>query len=520
MGQIIVTLPNTTTVKLGTSSPVVVITRAEQTWGLMEEDKVEIDVESAVVLGISIGSYITVYGRRYIIYQLPELEKEGERIYKYKYVFQGAQYILQTVQLKLNRSGFTATTEFDLMGQLGDFLTCINIAAQARGINLNTSCPATSVKSLSFSGDNCLDVLNKLADEFEMEWKISLTDSLTNTYQLTFLAKVGTSLIATDIFSMLQGINKLARKNAGSNPLVTRLYAMGSDKNLPSGYRNYSPRLLTGSTNYIENSAAKALYGVFEFTKIFDDIFPSRTGTVSSLGANEFTFLDSSMDFDLNATSGGNTLYLIPNTAPKIHFQTGKLAGYEFGLKSYDHATKTFIIAGITDERGLAMPNSTNTEFKIAVGDTYKILDICLPSSYVTAAETALQSAASTFLNANCNPQIQYDLEMDEHWISTYRHGRPDETLYAPGDTIHINDNALGLSTDLRIIELVRDVFRPYKYKFTVASSQYRKPAYRLVTKFKNVVGTVGAAIDGTPGAILLNYYNNQKNIHTNVAND
>ena len=40
-----------------------------------------------------------------------------------------------------------------------------------------------------------------------------------------------------------------------------------------------------------------------------------------------------------------------------IFFNTGNLVGYEFNVQKYDHATRTFTIIKLKDERGDEFPS-------------------------------------------------------------------------------------------------------------------------------------------------------------------
>lgn len=76
----------------------------------------------------------------------------------------------------------------------------------------------------------------------------------------------------------------------------------------------------------------------------YDNIFPKRTGTVTALVADDInSFIDDTMDFDLNEKDDKGTKYLINEVSAKINFISGKLAGQQFELAKkggYDHATK------------------------------------------------------------------------------------------------------------------------------------------------------------------------------------
>src|SRR5690606_13200502 len=77
------------------------------------------------------------------------------------------------------------------------------------------------------------------------------------------------------------GLYELSRNTVNNADIITRLWAFGSSKNLRSDYRNYSQRLRIDDPGYIEDAAAVAAFGVIEGQKVFEDIYPHRTGTVT-----------------------------------------------------------------------------------------------------------------------------------------------------------------------------------------------------------------------------------------------
>ncbi|WGU68258.1 hypothetical protein QIU19_13485 [Capnocytophaga canimorsus] len=122
----------------------------------------------------------------------------------------------------------------------------------------------------------------------------------------------------------------------------------GSTKNITNKYRANRLCLPNKSKqqSYIENSEMIAKYGIWEATKHFENIAPTRTGTITGIvQGNVLKFVDSEM-FNLNEkeADGQTTKYLLPNTTAKIHFNTGNLAGYQFDVQSYNHTTRTFTI--------------------------------------------------------------------------------------------------------------------------------------------------------------------------------
>ncbi|MBW6491959.1 MAG: phage tail protein [Lentimicrobium sp.] len=254
----------------------------------------------------------------------------------------------------------------------------------------------------------------------------------------------------------------------------------------------------TGSEkDYVENLEAVQRYGIIEKVVIFDEVFPHRTGVVTGLGDAIHKFSDSSM-FDLNEFENGIYTYLISGLTAKIHFNTGNLAGYEFEVWNYSHATKTFSLNKYTDERGLVFPNSISPAFQINVGDEYVILDIKLPQSYVDTAESLLLQKATEWLNKYSNPQLALDVKLDELFVAQ------NELDLALGNLMHVVDESFGINAIYRIEGITRNLLRESKYQITLAEDVYRgrNANFREINKnggrIYKTVGTSGVTTFNT----------------------
>lgn len=241
---------------------------------------------------------------------------------------------------------------------------------------------------------------------------------------------------------------------------------------LPTGYGYDS------SESYLTRVEAISNYGKIETSKVFEDIFPTWVGVASIVGATDiFTFFDNSIDFDVNE-------YLIPGLEPKIHFQTGNLAGYEFAIKSFVSSTGKFVIEKNTDDKGLEIPN-TNAAFQISEGDTFKILDIYLPLEYITEAEIRLFIAAKNWLDTHSVPTVLYECEPDIHYFINHPIAR--ESWFEIGDNIKIEDPVIIDGTDtVRIVGIKRDIFIPESFQITFGNSSYRNTLASVNKKTRN----------------------------------
>lgn len=485
--QIEIISPGDDIMALFQREPLCTVTKAEQVWELLTKDVVNISITSVEPLEIYIGFRTVCLGKTYYLNQMPSAQKFGERKFNYDLVFEGPQYTLRRAQyFNTDVTGFNTTSDFSLTGPAELFLDVLlnNLARVfGPGVYVKGEFPTTGVKTISFNGGNCLSALQTICKEFETEFELVESGGSVTVH----LRKVGQILGTIYEYGRGYGLYELKRNTVSESDIITRLYPLGSDKNLKADYRGFSPRLRLADPGYIEDPAAVALYGIREGSKEFD-IFPHRTGYVTS--ASGVTFVDSTMNFDLNEVDGGgNTKWLIAGTPAKIKFNTGNLAGYEFSLKDktgYVHSTKTFTLLPFTDERGLELPNPTEVAFQIGVGDEYVILDIVLPDSYVETAENELEAQAELFYDSVKYPKVQYGLKPDEMYLKKLAGGGSIVNYYGVGDYVQILDDDLGIDKSSRVIGIRRNVLKPYDYQLTIDDTYQISVLIQIIDKLRD----------------------------------
>lgn len=489
MEQIVIIKPDKKTVPLQSKGSVTKITKAEQRMKLLGEDLVQISVESPYPQNYEIGDKIVVFGREYTLNVLPTAKKKGASSFAYDLNFEGVQYLLARAQYEVSLDTTGIEVDGDsLMGDLRRFMQVLiqNINRIFPGRFVLGTCPDTDAKNLTFNCENCLAVLQRLCTEFEQEFDIQQNSGI---FTIN-IHKAGTIFPYTFEYGKGRGMYELNRQNVSTSNIVTRLKVFGADKNVGSKYRN-NRLCLSGkskSKSYIEDAEAIARYGVWENTKNFEDIYPKRTGKITAKGSLTFSFVDSSM-FNLNETEsdGVTTKYLIDGVAAKVHFNTGGLAGYEFDIHSYDHATKTFILKRFTDDRGNVFPSETSAAFQPKPGDEYVILDINLPQSYIDEAEKLLAEKGKEYLGQNCQPKVQYGLTIDQNFLRQFVGEGSVGNIFAVGDYIPVKDADLEIDKSIRIVGFNRDLLQEYKYTLTIAESVQKDIYSRIISELIDI---------------------------------
>ena len=461
------------------------VTKAEQSITLLGADTVAITVKSATPLTFYLGDQIDVYGKTYTLNQLPGIKKTGNRNFEYTLTFEGVQYELIDVQFLLPDDtvldSFTGDLE-DFLGILIGNLTRVYPGKWVLGVY-----PAnTEYKTLTYTEKNCLEVLQDLCEQYSTEFEITQANGV----RTLSIKTAGVNFPYTFRYGRTGGLYELTRQNINSKNVVTRLYVYGGNSNLGNKYR-YSRLCLPGkakNASYIENAAAIAAYGLKENTKIFDDIRPERYGEVTATGSAYYAFKDSTMNFDLNEKdSAGNTKWLIDGVNAKVKFTTGNLAGYEFDVHRYDHATKEIQVVPFTDENGMKFPSEASAAFQFGAGDKYFFTDINLPDAYKADAENKLLAEGNNAITEYSQPQVQYGLSIDENFIRQFAGELTVVNLFAVGDYIPVEDEDIGVNKSVRITAFTRDLLREYKYNITLGDSVTKQTITRVIEDLQKI---------------------------------
>jgi len=406
---------------------------------------------------ILVGDYISWDGVTYTCSEAPSFKKVSAANYEYQVRFDGPQYKLGNALVLFSGQG-----DFHLNGTAEDFIDQIvdNLNRVYGGGTYSTgTVPSTDYKNLHFDNENCLGVLQRICDEFDLEYYFTGSGLIIN-----LATAIGNSTGLT--FQYHSGLQNIRRAKVNDKDLITRLYAFGSERNIETSYGSKRLVLPSGTypNGYMDQNVSS--YGIREAAKNFDDIYPHFEGVVDSSSANN-KIIDAAIDFNLND-------YLIEGVVAKIVFNTGDLAGYEFEITEFNNTTKEVTFKEYTDEAGFTIPSAS---FNPSAGDKFTFVDIKMPAAYFTAAESALETAASDYLDEMSDPNVIYDIAMDWHNL------KASSTTLDVGDTITITDTQLASGgVSFRILELTQSIAEQYKYSVKVGQGI-------LVNYFKKVAG-------------------------------
>ena len=218
------------TIKRGSDILITIGASGTQTRRVMGEDVVTLEFLSPKAIQFEIGDTVEVYSRLYKLNRAENVTKTGNRFFSYSLQFEALFYDLAKVQFrglgnenKLTEPDFSVKTTaagiLDLLAQNANRLFpgwTVGIVDDTEAVNF------------TFNNQNCLQVLNSLADQFSSEFWID--------NQTIHLQKREYSTGITLTYGPDQGLSELYRGRRTDADLVTRLYVGGGTRNLPPGY--------------------------------------------------------------------------------------------------------------------------------------------------------------------------------------------------------------------------------------------------------------------------------------------
>lgn len=456
---------------------------------MLSDDSVSLKMNSRDKLDIRINDYFILSGSVYRINSLPGCNKINETQHEYNIIAQGLMFdLLRCKYFNADATGFGPDLEFPLIGTIEVFLLALknNMMRFASNWEIGNFTNGET-KSLTFGNDTCLSALQKICNEFKTDFWIKYE----NGKFVIHTGDFGKKIPPRFEYGKGKGLTGWNRNNVDENDIVNRLYVFGGTNNIPNEYRKFSKNLKLPNADFLEDETAIASFGLKEGSITFDDIYPHRTGKITSLGDTKFKFSDSTMDFDLNEkeVDGVTTKFLVPGTSAKISVKTGNLAGYEFEIKKggYNHTTKTFEIIPFKNDQGQSFPDETTSAFQFAVDDEYVILDIVMPKKYIDNAENELLQKGLEQFELHKNAKVSYDLNVDPVYMEKIGVGKFDI-----GDYINVYDPIFGIDKVLRVNQITNDFIQggdydPNRTKIVIADTYEINYASQVVLDIKEI---------------------------------
>lgn len=407
-------------------------------------NEIQISITVDVMLPILEGDYIKLNGVNYTINRDVEYTIESDVKYSYDLVFEHPFYILLN---KLYCNRITGHTSFTLTGKLRDFVEllvwCVNISPEnPDGVDTGWTVGEifnTEYKTLTFQDMYCNEVLNKLSDEFQVEYFF-------NNKQVNFVERI--ERLTDHVFEhgAGKGLYKLTQQNVDKEDTVTRLLVRGGNQNVSNGYADEEGYLKLPE-NYLEDFSEHAK--VVERKKKFEEEFPRFVGSIATVsGENNKILTCPQIDFDIAAIAVGDNA--------RINFLTGDLMGgpgYKF---NWDNTNKQITLIEQEDETALAdadgnKPIIPNANKKAKVGDQFNFTGVLMPASYVAASITRLREKGNKYLGLFSKKRVKFTLDIDHR----YMRGKPELIV---GDLVVISIPQRNFNQVIRITEIGKNL--------------------------------------------------------------
>lgn len=257
----------------------------------------------------------------------------------------------------------------------------------------------SEVKNVAYAEMNCLEALQHMAEEFNVEYWITGTS-----------ISIGKKKYGDPIafkYGKGNALYELSRQNQDGR-IVTALRVRGSDRNIDSFQYGSKYLHLPNNEHYVYQNVDK--YGIIQDRMSFPEIYPrlihkniDDPGRVTSVRQNEngFWFVK---DDNINKVFPDLNIELLDSQTLVVDFQTGELAGMKIDVNWHKETGEYELIVG---DYGLGQDIPSDI-FVPAVGDLYLLSNLKMPQAYIDAAEQELYEAGVEAIKQLCEQKVSY----------------------------------------------------------------------------------------------------------------
>lgn len=302
-----------------------------------------------------------------------------------------------------------------------------------------------------------------------------------------------------------KGLLSIDPGKADNVKFYTRLWPVGSSRNIDAATYGHSRLQLPDGKRYVEVNADK--YGRVDHyeAEAFADIYPRRTGTISSVRSevkkgedgNDFTiyyFKDNNLPFSPNE-------YEIGGLVKRVSFQEGSELGglgdeedgtYYFEV-NYDDKTEEFEIITIWPyDNDMQLPGGSLVP---KVGDKYILWNIRMPEEYYRIAEEEFGQAVDKYNQEHALDVSVFKSSTDHVWVENEA-----ADLYV-GRRVHLESKQYFPETgyrDSRITKITRKVNLPSSLELEIGDTLGRTAREKMGDDIKDARGyaqSIGASV-------------------------
>ena len=364
---------------------------------------------------LDVDDYIELEGVRYKVKSRYRPKQKNTQTYEYSVKFYAPIHDAEDTLMLFQEGG--TTSEFSYDGgpreHLQLWIDNMNRRAGGNLWSIGTVITADN-KTIDYRNVKCWDAAfgsNGIAATFE-------TEMWADGYAINLCKAERGEMVE---LGYLQGLTNLAQEDNGEVKFFTRLFPLGSTRNIDATKYGYSRLQLPDRSLYVDKNVD--LYGVKEETEetAFSEIFPKYIGTISSVRSEEkeneegrkytvYYFKDNGMNWNPKD-------YEIPDLDYMLKFQTGELAGRGTDgsfQAAWHEDTREWEIINVYPDEMTQIPGGTIIP---TPGDQYIPWNFAMPQEYITAAEQEYKLAVDDFLNTYSFDPNKYTGTTDRNYI-------------------------------------------------------------------------------------------------------
>jgi hypothetical protein len=359
--------------------------------GLMDDNVLNLSFTHYDCIAIDVNDYADFQGERYWALEqyMPNQKSTVEWEYNIK-LYGTESLIKRIIVLKLVDSEMEPV--FSLTAPAIEHVRLIvdNINRILNGDWQVGEVIATANLTIDYSGTFINKALDDLASQAATEWWIEGT-----TVSLTRCEHSAPVTLA-----YRNGLLSIARDTNENTKFFTRLFPVGSSRNIDKNMYGFGRLQLPDGQKYVEQNTQYGIIEHFEETA-FSGIYPSRVGTVATVRNEErnsengkftvYFFTDSGLTFDPNN-------YQIAGLVKNVVFQSGELNGRDFEVNFNSQSHEFEIITQFPYDDDTQLPGGALIP---KTADKYILYNIRMPDEYYTIAETEFAEAVQAYMDKN-----------------------------------------------------------------------------------------------------------------------
>lgn len=458
-------------------------------YALMSDYYIEFPFNQLQYIQIPQGSYILYKGRKFEIMApvYPEFDNKTGG-YKYTLKFEAQQnHMKRFVCFWLGGDNpeavFHNTTALESFGALIVANMNKHLGVENWSVGTIDVENPKATKLVSFNGDKCWDILNTIAETFEVEW---WTEENGDLVSLNFgKLERGTP----EEFKRGDVVKSIPAKKGDDSSYGTRFYVFGSTRNLTSDY-GQAPQ--GGETNHVSEIRLRLPNGqryidaipnldksaIVEQVVFFDDIYPKNTETITSIETVDREIIEGQTD-KAYVMYCKDTPFLpsdmIEGETLGATFTSGSLMGRDFELsinykpetwKPEDGFDKKFEIIAQVETSGESQLIVPNESLHPEPGDTFVLTGVKLPQQRIEEAEEELLKAGQAYAAKNSSDTDVYTCETNPVYCTV------NDKNYNAGQAVLLVDPRFGLNGRLsRIQGYEKKLYNEYIATYTIGDN-------------------------------------------------